>query len=343
MTPDIVPLRSFTTSTGSKTGVSSTTYPPLTQPALSPKRTEGPVATFLTPAERQRVDAAGEGCYQTLHRESLDELLVDLRTQRVSAVIVSVARYQTQHATQVARLVREFPRVPAVALLTGTESRSTQSVLALGHHGVRSLVDVRDPAGWRELRRLVASERDESIERLAITRIVQDLPQAPTDCRQFFELLFISPASMTTVRELARNAGVLPSTFMSRFFRARLPAPKRYLAMARLVRAARLFENPGLSITHVAYHLEYSSPQSFSRHLQSTLQCTAVEFRRSYDGEGMLDRMREELILPFRDTLRRFEPFTATPQWSVLRDPLVDDPSLSSRHHTELQVNSPTR
>ena len=112
----------------------------------------------------------------------------------------------------------------------------------------------------------------------------------------------------------------MPSTFMSRFFRARLPAPKRYLAMARLVRAARLFENPGLSITHVAYHLEYSSPQSFSRHLQSLLQCSAVEFRRMYDGEGMLDRMRHDLILPYREALQRFEPFTAAPQWSVLRE-----------------------
>jgi AraC-like DNA-binding protein len=287
--------------------------------AASPLRADGAVATFLTPAERQRVDAAGEGCYQTLHRESLDELLVDLRTQRVAAVLVSVARYQLQHATQVARLVREFPRVPAVALLSATEPRVTQSLLALGQHGVRALVDVRDPKGWRELRQLVSIERGETIERLAITRIAADIPDAPGDCHRFFEQLFLSAPSVTTVRQLARALGVLPSTFMSRFFRARIPAPKRYLAMARLVRAARLFENPGLSITHVAYHLEYSSPQSFSRHLQSLLLCTAVEFRRRYDGEGMLDRMRHELVLPYREALRTFEPCTATPQWSVLR------------------------
>lgn len=283
-------------------------------------RADAAVATFLTPAERQRVDAAGEGCYQTLHRESLDELLVDLRTQRVSAVLVSVARYQTQHAPQVARLVREFPRVPAVALLTATEARTTQSLLALGQQGVRALVDVRDPKGWRELRQIVTSERGETIELLAVSRILADLGQVPDDCRRFLEQLFRAPSGVTTVRQLARSMGVLPSTFMSRFFRARLPAPKRYLAMARLVRAARLFENPGLSITHVAYHLEYSSPQSFSRHLQSLLQCSAVEFRRMYDGEGMLDRMRHDLILPYREALQRFEPFTAAPQWSVLRE-----------------------
>jgi AraC-like DNA-binding protein len=85
------------------------------------------------------------------------------------------------------------------------------------------------------------------------------------------------------------------------------------------VRAARLFENPGLSVTHVANHLEYSSPQSFSRHVHLLLSCTPMEFRRRYRGEDMLQRFREELVLPYRETLSRFEPFAITPQWSVLR------------------------
>lgn len=280
-----------------------------------------PVSTLLTPVERQRVDAAGEGCYVTLHRESIDEVLVDLRSHRVSAVLVSVSRYDTGQATQVARLVREFPRVPAVALLSAHEPRTTQSVLALGQQGVRSLVDVRDPRGWRELRQLVAGGRGEAIEQLAIARLSDDLTDANADCRRFFEMLFLTPALTGTVREFARGLGVLPSTFMSRFFRAGLPAPRRYLAVARLVRAARLFENPGLSITHVANHLEYSSPQSFSRHVQTLLACSAAEFRRRFDGEGMLDEMRHTLVLPYLDTLRVFEPFAVVPQWSPLRTP----------------------
>ncbi len=280
----------------------------------------GAVATFLTPMERQRVDAAGHGCYVALHRESLDDLLVDLRTRDVSAVIVSVARYQTQDAFQVARLVREFPGVPAVALLTSSEPRTTQSVLALGRQGVRALVDARDPKGWRELRQLVDNERQEHIEQHAALRVRADLAGAPEDCLRFFDAIFQSPSYVSTVQQIARANGVLPSTFMSRFFRVKLPAPKRYLAFARLVRAARLFENPGLSITHVANQLEYSSAQSFSRHVRLHLSCTPMDFRRMYDGERMLDTMREQLVLPYLDTLRQFEPFAVTPQWSVLRD-----------------------
>ena len=51
-----------------------------------------PIATMLTPAERLRVDAAGEGSYLALHRDSVAELVQDLKLNRVSAVVVSVTR-----------------------------------------------------------------------------------------------------------------------------------------------------------------------------------------------------------------------------------------------------------
>lgn len=284
------------------------------------------VSTLLIPAERARVDAAGEGCFVTLHRNSVDEVLNDLRMRRASTVLVSVAQYarqqtahvaqySSQHTPPVARLVREFPRIPALALLTETEPWSTQAVLSLGQQGVRALIDVRDARGWRELRRLITEERAESIERTALAQLNTDLAGAPEDCLRFFDALFSSPSSIGTVRQLSRRLGVLPSTLMSRFFRAGLPAPKRYLAMARLVRAARLFENPGLSVAQVAIQLEYSSPQSFSRHLQTLLHCTAVVFRRQYSGESMLQQLRDELVLPHHDVLQHFHPLVVSTGW----------------------------
>lgn len=273
------------------------------------------ISTLLSPGERARVDAAGEGCFVTLHRESVDEVLNDLRLRRSSAVLVSVSHYVTQQTPPVARVVREFPRVPAVALLTGMEPSSTQAVLTLGQQGVRALVDVRDARGWRELRRLITQERSETVERFALSRLNADLAGAPEDCLRFFDALFSSPLSVCTVRQLSRRLGVLPSTLMSRFFRSNLPAPKRYLAMARLVRAARAFESPGLSVAQVANHLEYSSPQSFSRHVQMLLRCTAVMFRRKYTGESMFEHMRNHVVVPYRDVLMTFHPLIVTPGW----------------------------
>ena len=272
------------------------------------------VTTLLSPGERARVDAAGEGCFVTLHRESVDEVLNDLRQRRASAVLVSVSHYASQHTPPVARVVREFPRVPAVALLTGAETFAS-AVLSLGQQGVRSLVDVRDAQGWRELRRLITEERTETVERMAVAQLHLDLAGAPEDCLRFFDALFKSPATVCTVRQLSRRLGVLPSTLMSRFFRADLPAPKSYLAMARLVRAARLFENPGLSVARVSTQLEYSSPQSFSRHTSTILQCTAVAFRRRYDGASMFEHMRQAVVIPYRVALLGFHPLVVGPGW----------------------------
>jgi AraC-like DNA-binding protein len=187
-------------------------------------------------------------------------------------------------------------------------------MLLLGQSGIRRLVDVREASGWRELRTLLIGTHVDSMQRQALSQLAVDLHGASTDCWRFFEALFTAPPHVATVRSLSRHLLVLPSTLMSRFFRARLPAPKRYLAVARLVRAARLFENPGFSVANVANHLDYSSPQSFGRHVRTVLGMTAVQFRRQYDGASMLLHFRESLILPYGDELRRLKPLTAIGQ-----------------------------
>ncbi|MGH7718875.1 MAG: helix-turn-helix domain-containing protein [Gemmatimonadaceae bacterium] len=284
----------------------------------------------MLPSERPRVDAAGEGLYRALHRDSLDDVVRDLKEQRVSAVLVSVARCVDGDAARVARLVREFPRVPAVALLSQLEIGTPHAVLSLGRSGVRALVDVRKSSGWRELREVLIADRTGNIERLAMGQLALDLAGAPDDCWRFFEALFTSVPRVSTVRALSARLQVVPSTLMSRFFRAGLPAPKRYLALARLTQAARVFENPGLSVANVADHLDYSSPQSFGRHVRSMLRMTAVEFRQRYDGEGMLQRFREELVLPYLGVLRHFTPLGTAPYWVPGGQPLA--PSAAPPH-----------
>jgi AraC-like DNA-binding protein len=272
-----------------------------------------PVATILDPGERARVDAIGEGLYRTIHRDSVTEVMRDLKERRISAVLVSVARCVREEPLHVATVVRDFPRVPTMALLSGGGDANAEAVLALGNCGVRTLVDVRHPIGWQRLRNLLGAETTSDVERAVIGALRADLVGVPDDCWRFFEMLFVPGRRVCTVRQLARGLNVLPSTLMSRFFRARLPAPKLYLAFARLIRAARLFENPGLSVADVSNHLDYSSPQSFGRHVRTYLRMTAGEFRRSYDGERMLLRFRQELILPQVGKLLLLRPLAVRP------------------------------
>ena len=55
-------------------------------------RNRTPVSTILTPLERSRVDAAAQGLCDALHRESLDEVLSDLRQQKAKLVMAFAHR-----------------------------------------------------------------------------------------------------------------------------------------------------------------------------------------------------------------------------------------------------------
>lgn len=274
-----------------------------------------PITTLLTAAERVRVDAAGEGYYRALHRENVEEVISDLKYRRIHAVLMSVT-CAGNDVGRVAALVREFPRVPTIALLSEIEIKTPQLVLALGHSGIRRLVDVRCSSGWRELRGALMADSGMNGQRTMLGQLALDLAGVSQDCWRFFEILFTCSPQIHNVRALSQHLGVLPSTMMSRFFRAGVPAPKRYLAMARLVRAARLFENTGFSIANVANHLEYSSPQSFGRHVRMILNISAVDFRYHYDGVGMFDRFRGELVLPYLGALEELHPLNVPPGWT---------------------------
>ena len=273
-----------------------------------------PIITFLTPQERPGVDAIGEGYYHAIHKENIEEVIRDVKSRSVHAILVSVT-CAGAYVDRVATLVREFPRIPAVALLSEVEAKTPQAVLALGHSGIRRIVDVRAVTGWRELRGALLANAGSAGQRGLLSQLAIDLAGVSEDCWMFFETLFSCDARIGNVRTLCRQLRVHPSTIMSRFFRAGVPAPKRYLAMSRLVRAALIFENPGYSIANVANHMDYSSPQSFGRHVRALLQLNASQFRAHYDGMGMFERFRHELILPYRRQLSELRPLTTPVGW----------------------------
>jgi len=268
------------------------------------------VCTVLPLPDRLRVDAAGDGCFATLHAESFGEVLDAARRKRVDALVISVHRCGGEALPAVARFVREFPAIPAVALVSRHDPEATEALLRLGATGVRAAVDCTDPAGWRRLRDLVGRPASPVAAHI-LARLMPALAEAPEDARLFFDVIARLAPVLTTVRGLARHLRLCASTLMSRFYRAELPSPKRYLAAMRLLHAAYLLQNPGLSVADVAYRLDYSSPQSFGRHLKAMLGVTAGEFRRRFPFEVSLTRYVDLLITPYRETLRAFHPLNA--------------------------------
>ena len=268
------------------------------------------VATVLLPVERARVDAAGSGCFALLHRDSIPEAVRIVRERPVDAVLVSVHRCGPEQVEGVGHLVREFPGIPTVALVSQHDSSSTEMLLRLGASGVRQVVDVTSPAGWSQLRQVVGQPATRAVARIQ-GPILHALSEAPAATRLFMEAMIRLAPETPTVTNLAQRLYVRPSTLMSRFARAGLPSPKNYLAAVRLLHAAYLFEAAGLSVADVSYRLEYSSPQSFGRHLRAMLGVTAIEFRRRFPFPVALARFVELMILPYADIWRAFHPLEA--------------------------------
>src|SRR5258705_12783480 len=151
------------------------------------------VCTVLPAPERPRFDAAGHGCFDTLHADSLREALYVVRRRRVAAGVISGPRCQGEAPPGVARVVREFPAIPAVALVSRHDRGATETLLKLGATGVRSVVDCTEPAGWRRLRDLVGHPASPVAARI-LARVVPALEEGTGDVRAFFEAVALRPA-----------------------------------------------------------------------------------------------------------------------------------------------------
>src|SRR2546423_9697153 len=105
------------------------------------------VCTVLPAPERPRLDAVGDGCFTTFHAGSLRDALRAARRKRVDALVLSVHACRGEELPAVARFVREFPAIPAVALVSRHDRDASQTLLRLGGPGGRARLGRTQPAG----------------------------------------------------------------------------------------------------------------------------------------------------------------------------------------------------
>jgi AraC-like DNA-binding protein len=275
--------------------------------ATVPRPAAPTVAAVVTPAERASLDAASVGCFSVLHRSSVPEVVRTVRERGVDAVLLSVHQCAQGRVDEVDQLVRSFPGVPTVALVTRHDAVASETLLRLGATGVRQVVDVTVPAGWSRLRQLVAEPTTHGASRI-LAPVFASLPELPQDARIFLELLIRLAPETPAVRAVAARFEIKPSTLMSRFARAGLPSPKTYLAAIRLLYAAQFFEGGGRSVADVAYRLDCSSPQSFGRTIRAMLGITPGEFRRRFPFPTALERFLAQLVVPYGRIWVGFHP-----------------------------------
>lgn len=269
------------------------------------------IATWLTPSERTHVDAATNRHVALSHRSSFQRVVTDVLSGLADAALLSAALVTSPNVIELTKLVAGFPATPVIGLVLDADERaSVTGPLLLGQAGVRVVIDARSPEGWAELRRALDSDNlPPRLVRSALAAISRELGGMSYGCRRFFSAIFAwrTPSA----RQLADLLGIRANTLGSRFFRASLPSPKRYLSTARLVLAAQLGENPALSLSAIAHRIEVSTPQSFSRHVRQLMDMSATEFRQRYSGETMMEYFLASLVRPYREVLRDFDPLLA--------------------------------
>lgn len=265
------------------------------------------VATVVDPRDRPRLDAAAGGRFRTIHADSVPDAIRTVRERPVQAVLVSPSHVPPDQVPWVATLVRSYPGVHTVAVVSRHDTDAAERLLAFGASGIKTLLDLSQREGWMELRDALCHPTSPTAAAI-LGRVMPELAEAPADCRLCFETLIRVAPATPTVRDLCRRYGLRAPSFVSRFFRARLPSPKRYLTSLRLVYVAAMLEVRGVSVADAAYQLEYSSPQSFGRHLKVATGLTAGAFRRTMPFARALEEFHQQMIVPYRAALCAFRP-----------------------------------
>lgn len=297
---------------------------PLTPRTHTPARAPY-VITLLTPSERATISAAATDTFTPIHRESVQQAWTDIRHGDVYGVIISLAGFNPAERDLLSALADRYPAMPMIGVVHEPTPESYQRAAQLGAAGVRRVVDATtDHArAMRVLRSTFAPDPDQQYAITARETILADLTAAGVPSthgmRPFFTTLF-SDTQPLSVKQLAADAGILPTTLISRFRRSGSPHVKSYIVGAWLVRFAKLAENRMLSLAAIADVLGASSPQSMNRFIKHHSGLTGLEFRDTRSAVMEFEHFRGRFVRPYLT------------RWAAGDDPM--SPFMGRHNHT---------
>ena len=134
-------------------------------PALA-ELPQPPSPLSCLPGERPRVDAAGNGCFAVVHRDSVPDAVRTVRERPVDAVLVSVHRCRPSRSRRWATWCGSSPAFPRWRWCRSTIRAPPRCCSGSARPGVRQVVDVTSPAGWNRLRQVVGQPATRAVARI---------------------------------------------------------------------------------------------------------------------------------------------------------------------------------
>ena len=263
------------------------------------------VLTVVDSSMQRRISLALQNVAFPVHLDSVEAALEVAPHQSVQVVLV--------HPASVAGKLPEIRKLSAlwsgrlVAVIDERTPVRPETLLAFGGFGIRTVIDLSARDGWDRLRELVSQPELETATRIH-NALRPSLAQVSGEMGSFVEHLIRVAPSTRSMREVCKGLRILPSTLMSRFFRERLPSPKKYLATMRQIYVAAVLEDPRASFAVAANRLNYSSPQSLGRHLHEQFRINASEFRQEISFTYLTDHFADQFLHRFKQPLQTFQP-----------------------------------
>ena len=230
--------------------------------------------------------------FPLVHARTWDDALTAIRARPVELAVVDPLLSGTASAHEIERLRRLFPSLPLL-LYTSLSPATAGVLLALGQAGIRDVVIFRYDDHPSRLSELLAQEEARSASRQLLEQVASVLTPLPSELRWVLEEVLRSPAELQTVQQVAARARVDRRTFERWFARLGLPSPRHFLAVARVLYAHRLLQDPGFTVEDVAQRLGYAQTKTLQLHARAYLGLTAGEMRLTLEPRQALERIAQ--------------------------------------------------
>ena len=251
------------------------------------------VALVLDRETRVRVRDALSGRASVHFCQRAEEVFTTVRDHRAAAAVVELRDIdRASTAPLIRRLRGEFPLTPVIGYAAVSHA-TAPDILAAAHAGVNALV-IRglDDIGVA-LRSAIASGEDDVTARRAMAGL-DDL--VSPSVRPIVEYCLQNARHAPTVASLATALGLHRKTLMNRLTAAGLPAPHSLIGWCRLLLAARLLEDVGRPLEHVALSLGFPTAPSLRNMLKRYTGLQAREIRQRGGFECVLDCLRRAVV-----------------------------------------------
>jgi len=266
------------------------------------------VVTVLEPELQANVRLAANPDSRIFHATSLSDAYSATRQSTFGLFLISPTLVAVTEEERLKILLAHRAGFRTAGVVREQAPATEAGLSTLDSCGIRTVLDLSTKEDWKLLRSLVVEPFNTNANTIA-THLRPALEVCSGDMRQLILRLLREAPTVRTVRAFSKRIGVSSDTLATRFFTARLPSVKSYLAAFRLLYATALLENRELSLARVSCLLEYSSPQSFSRHIKVALGISATDLREHYGFSGLLQNVIDGLFLRYRVELTLFMPY----------------------------------